>query len=167
VEKETFSKQLSQIITYLEATGETDTLEILRRCSDITLEKLGVPRMEVETFRLTLYGPPEVYRRLIGENGLGFITDPLHEAARAVVAEDVHLGFVCIMPSAPDGWRTALTVVPPPEETANQGLPSHPAPLEYLGLKFGSKSEIKIAEALEHNNVLYFPNCAARINDGR
>lgn len=44
----------------------------------------------------------------------------------------------------------------------NQGLG---APLEWNGLRFRSKSEMKIAQALDKRKVLYFPNARGRLLD--
>ncbi len=45
-------------------------------------------------------------------------------------------------------------------ELTNQGLG---APLEWNGLRFRSKSEIKIAQVLDQRKVLYFPNARGRL----
>jgi hypothetical protein len=46
-------------------------------------------------------------------------------------------------------------------EITNQGVK---APYEWNNLYFRSKTEIKIAEALDRAGVLYYPNCKARLN---
>jgi uncharacterized protein YjbI with pentapeptide repeats len=46
-------------------------------------------------------------------------------------------------------------------EITNQGVK---APYEWNNLYFRSKTEIKIAEALDRSGVLYYPNCKARLN---
>lgn len=47
-------------------------------------------------------------------------------------------------------------------EITNQGLG---APLEWNGLRFRSKSEMKIAQVLDQRKVLYFPNARGRLLD--
>lgn len=52
------------------------------------------------------------------------------------------------------------------EKVDNQGLqysPDHQV-FVWKGLRFRSKTEIRIAEALDRAGVLYFPNCVARLN---
>lgn len=52
------------------------------------------------------------------------------------------------------------------ENIDNQGVrysPNHRV-FTWKGLRFRSKTEIKIAEALDRASVLYFPNCVARLN---
>lgn len=52
------------------------------------------------------------------------------------------------------------------EEVNNQGLQYSPNYKVFVWkrLRFRSKTEIKIAEALDRAGVLYFPNCVARLN---
>ncbi|MGL5926213.1 DUF559 domain-containing protein [Chroococcidiopsis sp.] len=47
-------------------------------------------------------------------------------------------------------------------EITNQGLG---APLEWNGLRFRSKSEMKVAQVLDQRKVLYFPNARGRLLD--
>jgi uncharacterized protein YjbI with pentapeptide repeats len=48
-------------------------------------------------------------------------------------------------------------------KASNQGIN---APHEWKGFYFRSKTEIKIAEALDRANVLFYPNSKARLNEG-
>jgi hypothetical protein len=62
-------------------------------------------------------------------------------------------------------WRHELLALLRGERVTNQGLsfaPQRPI-LTWNGLRFRSASEVRIAEALERAQVLFLPNCLARL----
>jgi hypothetical protein len=62
-------------------------------------------------------------------------------------------------------WRRELLALLRGETVTNQGLPfSSKAPIvTWNNLRFRSQTEVRVAEALEHAQVLFLPNCMARL----
>ncbi len=62
-------------------------------------------------------------------------------------------------------WREELLALLRGDHVTNQGLPfAHQRPvLTWNGLCFRSGAEVRIAEALERVQVLFLPNCMARL----
>lgn len=87
----------------------------------------------------------------------------LHEIIKHILRGDPSptrcssLTISLALPEIEEGWRDTLRTVLSGENILNQGVLTSKAPLEYKGLYFRSKTEIKIAEALNRLNILYFP----------
>jgi hypothetical protein len=63
----------------------------------------------------------------------------------------------------PEEWREKLLKIARGEQASNQGTEIGDRPMAvWRGLRFRSKSELRIAEALERRNVMFFPNCKGR-----
>lgn len=65
---------------------------------------------------------------------------------------------ICLpLPELEDDWKDNLRSVLRGEKVVNQGVLVSPAPHEYEGLYFRSKTEIQISKALDKAQVVYFP----------
>lgn len=61
-------------------------------------------------------------------------------------------------------WRNELLAIARGRGVTNQGVAINGRPLHtWRNLRFRSKSEVRIAEALEQSNVMFLPNCMARL----
>lgn len=91
----------------------------------------------------------------------------IQEAIDAALPEDtyikhftVHAAMVDIDPD----WREELLEIARGQGVTNQGVRIKDAPLyTWKNLRFRSKTEMRIAKALDRANVLFLPNCMARL----
>lgn len=64
-------------------------------------------------------------------------------------------------------WRQELLEIARGRGVTNQGVAIRDAPLyPWMNLRFRSKTEMKIAQALDRAGVLFWPNCMARLGLG-
>jgi hypothetical protein len=98
------------------------------------------------------------------ENVLAVCDDIAH-AFSALVGDDVEYAVRAGLVTINDQWRHELLALLRGERVTNQGLPFTPQRpvLTWNNLRFRSASEVRIAEALERAQVLFLPNCMARL----
>lgn len=88
-------------------------------------------------------------------------TKAIQEALTATLNGQPYLLMTdMILPEVAPDWREKLLKATQVQKVDNQG---NNAPYEWNDLRFRSKSEIKIAQALDKTGVLFFPNCKARL----
>jgi hypothetical protein len=94
-----------------------------------------------------------------------FISDAIIEAFHALLDGKVRFRIKAMLININDHWRDEVTALLRGDRVTNQGLqlaPQRPV-LTWNGLRFRSASEVRIAEALERVQVLFLPNCMARL----
>lgn len=158
---------------YMIEGEEREAARLLLACSLSADEEYG--DWNTTILKLTLWGPRRVYEALRNQS-IGAGDAPLRQAlegsAQAAAPprfDDVVLtGRVQFRPVPATGVREELAAFLDGKHIHNQARGLHIA-VEWEGLKFRSKSELRIAQALDRARVMYLPNCRGRIGgkDGR
>jgi hypothetical protein len=93
------------------------------------------------------------------------IGDSIIEAFYALVGGRIKFVIRAMMITINDQWRHELLALLQGEHVTNQGLQfSRQTPVvTWKGLHFRSGAEVRIADALERAQVLFLPNCMARL----
>jgi hypothetical protein len=101
------------------------------------------------------WGPPENFG----------ISDSIVNAFRALLRGRTKFVIRAMMVNINDHWRQELLALLRGDHVTNQGLQfsSQTPVLTWKGLRFRSGGEVRIAEALERAQVLFLPNCMARL----
>jgi hypothetical protein len=112
------------------------------------------------------YYSPEFRARFSLEEQEKFVIgDAIREAFHALLGVYVFFSIRASYITMTEHWREELLALIRGDTVTNQGLPfgpQHPV-LTWNNLRFRSASEIRIAEALERAQVLFLPNCMARL----
>jgi hypothetical protein len=89
----------------------------------------------------------------------------IRRAFQALTHPDVKFSVKASIVSITAQWRQELLALLRGDQVTNQGLPlaSQRPVLTWKGLRFRSGGEVRIAEALERAQVLFLPNCMARL----
>jgi hypothetical protein len=153
---------LFSAVWFLESGGEDGPARVLRRC---TLQFAVTDAFPERTcLHVNLVGPRAVYEILDDQQ------HAIHRAARRAFEAVLPKGYQVSWLSAqaeliepPVGWRTERALAGR-EGAHNQGLHTL-RPQMWKGLRFGSQSEIRIAEALERADVAFSPNCVVRLGE--
>ena len=124
---------------------------------------------QVWAAHVKLTGPRAVYELLKDTNHP--VTKAIRKAIEAVLPADRYLNYLTshaeLVDIDPD-WRTELLEIARGQGVHNQAVRNQ-TQLSWKNLGFRSKSEVRIAEALDRAGVLFLPNCIARLTaqDGR
>lgn len=160
-------RYLYSMIRYLLEGGEKAEAQMLLSCeltTDTEVEhfSFGDPHL---TMVFTLRGPRRVYEAL-GADEFIDLRSLVANAAMALKPSDVHSVRVergaILAGGLTSGWREDLAAIMDGRDVDNQAI-GFSATQTWQGLRFRSKSEVRIAEALENANVMFFPNCKARL----
>jgi hypothetical protein len=93
------------------------------------------------------------------------IGDSITNAFYALLNGKIRFRIKAMMININDQWRHELLALLRGDHVTNQGLlfsPKTPV-VTWKNLRFRSQTEIRIAEALERAQVLFLPNCMARV----
>jgi hypothetical protein len=156
---------LASAARFLIDGGEEDAASVVLSCSLEVWESGDSWYVGDETvwaLHITLTGPRSAY---------GILTDKSHEvtvqitkALEAVLPHDRYIKHLTahaeLLEIDPD-WRTELLEIARGRGVHNQAV--REAPRTWRNLRFRSESEIRIAQALERAEVLFLPNCMARL----
>jgi len=158
---------LASAVQFLVEGGENDAATLLLSCSiQLAIEQReNFNGEEWEVVNIGVFGPRAAY------DG---IRDTWSDTGKAIRA-----AFEAVLPwdkqsfevipraqlvEADSGWRQELQKVIQGTGVDNQGVPIEGSDIQvWHGLRFRSKTEIKIAQALQGRAVLFFPNCRARL----
>lgn len=159
-------KYLAGAIRYLMETGHSDIGRLLLSCEIEVSERYFE---EDAYYAITLLGSPAFYQKYqqdMSDDGEheGAFRSALQDAFNAVLPghyPTLHVG-VGVTDFDID-WRTRLLAEHETQETADNQNSFAKKPIVWNGMKFNSHAEIKIAQALEHVGVTYFPNCLVRV----
>jgi hypothetical protein len=93
------------------------------------------------------------------------IGDAIREAFYALLGVHAQISVRASYITITNQWRHELLTLLRGDHVTNQGLPFAPQRpvLTWNNLRFRSASEVRIAEALERAQVLFLPNCMARL----
>jgi hypothetical protein len=89
----------------------------------------------------------------------------VRRAFEALIGANVNLVVKAGIVQVTANWRKELLAMLRGETVTNQGLPFSPQTpiVTWNNLRFRSQTEIRVAEALERAQVLFLPNCMARL----
>lgn len=91
----------------------------------------------------------------------------IERAIEAVIPEDTYIKHLTVHAEIVDidpDWREELLEIARGHGVTNQGIAVKDAPLyTWKNLRFRSKTEMKVAQALDRASVLFLPNCMARL----
>lgn len=164
---------LASAVQYLVEGSENDAAAILLGCT-IELEPRGTwdyfGGKGREAVDVEIAGPRMVVDALADwDNSIG---KSIQRAISALMPSDKYANSVVAWAQyiEIDGnWRQELQKMIKGNDGLNQGMPIEGSEIQvWHGLRFRSKTEVKIAQTLQGRNVLFFPNCRARlrIEDG-
>lgn len=144
---------LHTVQVYLEARGQKETAALLQggTCSISPSSTYSGNRWGALSTTVMFYVPRERLTRFSGQ-----IRKALWLAAEAVIPKNAGLDI--------DGIDVAPFLERPPvidPLPLNAGSLASQAALEHDGLRFRSRAEIQIYDALKRRHVLFFPNAAA------
>jgi hypothetical protein len=160
---------LANAARFLVDGGEEDAASVLLSCSlayhmppELYVSLVGPETHEPLDVRLT--GPRAAYDIL--SNPEHEITVQVRRAIEALIPPDtetflrsftVHCELTAIDPD----WRSELLEIARGRGVHNQA--AQKAPKNWRNLRFRSESEVRIAQALDRADVLFLPNCMARL----
>jgi hypothetical protein len=101
--------------------------------------------------------PPKLHYAIISS----YVHEQIAEVIKAVMGSITYDYQVDIAKYDVD-WRMRLVAEADTGKVTNQNNWVK-NPLVYMGMKYSSSPEVKIAEALEKDGIMYFPNCAVRV----
>jgi hypothetical protein len=164
---------LASAVTFLIDGGDDKAAMILLSCTlhyeedpfgTITLEapRLSYDFLQVITARSYYREDPDVPAELVEKVN---ICSSIRSALHAVTRDNVEFVVKASLVQVTANWREELLALLRGETVTNQGLqfsPKNPI-VTWNNLRFRSQTEIRIAEALERAQVLFLPNCMARL----
>lgn len=165
-------KMHASAVHFLISENEKEAALALLSC-EVDLE-IGYNSWSGNSFNLYLRGPRHIYEALQNivdeESGIG---QSIQNAFNAVLPAQDYIGKIIPLASLIDvepDWKSQMFDIAQGKEVHNQGIEiKNRATVLWKNLRFRSETEKRIAEALERANVLFIPNCLARLNspDGR
>ncbi len=146
--------------------GEEDVASILLSC-ELECEDSGDTWWQgdetISAVHIKLTGPRAAYEVLSRSDHA--VTKAVRKAIEAVLPSDRYLkhltAHATLVEIDPD-WRTELLEIARGCGVNNQGGRSK-STVSWMNLNFRSKSEVRIAQALDREGVLFVPNCVARV----
>jgi hypothetical protein len=168
---------LASAVTFLLDGGDEKAAMILLPCSltyqefaaydvgigEYTARELTLmaPRLSYDV--LSLLNRPPTKHATLSESAE--ICTSIKRALLALTHDAVRLIVKASIVQVTAQWREELLARLRGETVTNQGLPFFPQRpgLTWNNLRFRSASEVRIAEALEREQVLFLPNCLARL----
>ncbi len=107
--------------------------------------------------------PRAAYEILRDDNHL--ITRAVRHALEAVIPDGTYIGHLTVHAELIDidsDWRTELLEIARGKGVHNQAVMAKSVRI-WKNLRFRSQSEVRIAQTLDHMDVLFLPNCMARL----
>lgn len=162
---------LASAVRFLIDFGEEDAASVLLSCSlDLwDIESYYGSNETYTKIAIKLTGPRATYEILNDKEHP--IRQAVEHAFEALIAENTSIGYITVHAQLIDldpDWRSELLEIARGRGVSNQVAGERAARiLNWNNLGFRSKSEIKIAEALDKAGVLFLPNCKARVGSGK
>lgn len=104
---------------------------------------------------------------VVGPESLPIVRPSIEKAIEAVLPTDYYVKHLTVQAELVDidpDWREELLEIARGRGVTNQGIAIRDAPLHtWKNLRFRSKTEMKVAQALDRAGVLFWPNCIARL----
>lgn len=159
-------RALASIVRFLIEGDEREEARMLLAC-DLEAEEtywrndLGP---DYRVLVLTFHGPRRVFD-LLGDRKSNLCA-AVERAAEAIKPSGFYCasirGRAAIVGAESTDWRNEVLAVLDGTSVHNQAI-GFKATKTYAGLCFRSESEVRIAQALDRANVMFLPNCRARI----
>jgi hypothetical protein len=158
---------LASAARFLIDGGEEDAASVLLSCTltiDESADELfSLSGSEVyQQLDVRLTGPRAAYDIL--DNADHEVTVQVRRAIGALLPPDAFLRSLsayCELTEIDPDWRTELLEIARGRGVHNQAV--REAPKTWRNLRFRSASEVRIAQALDRADVLFLPNCLARL----
>lgn len=164
---------LASAIKFLIEADDRDSASVLLACTaeSVWENADGSNWNSTRAMSVGLRGPAPSYKLLLD----------YYRTEEGSIARRVYSGFEALRPfgwemgevtiraeliELDEEWLAELTELARGKTVNNQAAAAKAGHV-YSGLRFQSKSELKIAEALDRAGVMYFPLCIARLNDGK
>jgi hypothetical protein len=178
---------LASVVQFLLDGGEEKAATLLLSCDfdcHKVLHKDDRGNIDHEMWSITLTAPRTSYQLLAPLNSHNFndpefriryplayqeeifsVCDDIVNAFFALLGNNVQYAVRASLIKTNDHWREELLALLRGDHITNQGLPFSPqAPMvTWNNLRFRSQTEVRVAEALERAQVLFLPNCMARL----
>ncbi len=158
---------LANAVRFLIDGGEEDAASVLLSCSLKVWESGDTWYVGDEVHRalhVMLSGPRVAYDIL---NTGDPISVSIKQALEAVIPHDTYIKhFECRlqMVDIDPNWRAELLEIARGQSVHNQAAGNRTLKIRtWMNLNFRSESEVRIAQALDRQNVLFLPNCRARL----
>jgi hypothetical protein len=175
---------LASAVTFLIDGGDDKAAMILLSCTlcydeihhsadsfndSYTTERitLGAPRtsydfLHVINTRYYYREDPDVPAELVESVN---ICASIRRAFQALTSDDIEFVVKANLVQVTAKWRQEWLALLRGETVTNQGLPFSPTipTVTWNNLRFRSQTEVRVAEALERVQVLFLPNCMARL----
>jgi hypothetical protein len=168
---------LASAVTFLMDGGDEQAAMILLSCT-LTEEEVLQSNMDGDSYVvsvITLTAPRVSYdalaplnfysKRVVPPDRRNEIWATVKRALRAVTDEWTDVVVKASLVPITAHWREELFAILRGDHVTNQGLPFAPQPpvLTWNNLRFRSQTEIRIAQELDRRQVLFLPNCLARL----
>ncbi len=164
---------LASAAKFLIEGGQKEAANVLLACSELetdyvdTASPLGGGGDDVDIVTVVLRGPRWVYDLITGDSAdANRLQGEIHEALKACSPSRLYIQGLWGKPEAPQfgpQWREQLLEAARGSSVHNQAADVERV-IIWKGLRFRSNAEVRIADALDHAKVLFFPNCRARLN---
>lgn len=172
---------LGQAVQALIDDGKEETAALLMSCVitwKASSEQSALSGTWELRYKVTISGPIGIIRQLDkqqGQNKHGYecLIESSHltafdEMLRLVLGKNFgqpEYDFQIKAAELPSSWRTELLEIARKKGTTNQGLVNSSSKcVNYANLRFRSASEVRIAQAFDRTEVMYYPNCMGRVN---
>jgi len=159
-------------VRFLIDGGESDAANVLLSC-EVEVQDSGDSWWQgdeqIWATHIKLTGPRAAHDML--RNSEHPVSKAIRNAIQAVLPADRYIKHLTahaeLIDIDPD-WRTELLEIARGRGVHNQAVQNQ-TQLSWMNLNFRSKSEVRIAQALDRAGVLFMPNCMARLTtpDGR
>jgi len=160
-----FDEQMhASAVHFLLSEKETEAALALLSCT-VNLKFQG-DNWGNDVYTLFLRGPRYVYEAIKNEERP--IRKSIEDAFGAVLPPDCNIGYIRALANLIDvepNWKAQMLEIAQGKEVHNQGIDiNNRVTIIWKNLRFRSESEKRVAEALERANVLFLPNCLARLS---
>jgi hypothetical protein len=172
LERPDSDRVLASAIRFLIDGGEEDAATLLLSCY-LDIEEADDQGSFSQSIGLvaTLYGPRPAYEAFNQKS-----KNPMRQQAYAALEACIHqpfslwnLGAGAHVEAIDPNWRTEFLELLKGRAINNQGsdVGLKAKPLAWHNLKFRSHAEVRVAEALDSADVMFLPNCLARLTTAR
>lgn len=150
---------LASAVNFLLSEDEKEAAITLLSCAADLIEQ------NEHEYILYLRGPRHIYTAL--KDRFGPLNLSISNAFNAVFPIEDHLKDIFPLANVVDvepNWKEQMLDIAMGKQVHNQGVDiDNRVTIVWKSLRFRSESEKKIAEALDRANVLFLPNCLARL----
>src|SRR5260370_14839528 len=166
-EEVSFDEQMhASAVHFLISEKENEAALTLLSCS-VELVIFDTNWKDSSIYTLFLRGPRHVYE-ILKKGDEHPVTSSIRAAFNAILPAKDYVKDIVPLATLVDvepNWKAQMLEIAQGKEVHNQGVDiNNRVTIMWKNLRFRSESEKKIAEALDRANVLFLPNCLARLN---